>query len=172
MYSDSHAIYTTKWTKRGVDVIFKRMGLLINCFSTGKISSRQINSWECDLTTWPVCFIKAAGRAMRGWEARQSMCCAKHPLMFQGSNGVHLPQILPILRLITLCKQPQADLFVMLLCGPSEGFIIRDKYYMFPKGESTAALKCRFAWPNFLPWRECEICLRQSVLTGRREGGI
>lgn len=134
-------------------MIFKRMGLLINCFSTGKISSRQINSWECDLTTRPVCFIKAAGRAMRGWEARQSMCCAKHPLMFQGSNGVHLPQIPPIPTSITLCKQPQADLLVMLLwlfswthfCGPSEGCIIRDKYYMFLKGESTAALKCRFA---------------------------
>lgn len=134
-------------------MIFKRMRLLINCFSTGKISSRQINSWECDLTTRPVCFIKAAGRAMRGWEARQSMCCAKHPLMFQGSNGVHLPQIPPIPTSITLCKQPQADLLVMLLwlfswtrfCGPSEGCIIRDKYYMFLKGESTAALKCRFA---------------------------
>lgn len=81
------------------------MELYINEFSTGQISNHQINSWECDLTTWPVCFIKTTGRAMRGWEERHEyLSCAKHPLKFQGSNGIHLPQIPPIPKSITLCK--------------------------------------------------------------------
>ncbi len=79
------------------------MVLFINGFSMGQIYNRQINSWECDLTTWPVCFIKAAGKAMWGWEARHGyLSCAKRPLKFQGSNGVHLPQISPIPKSIAL----------------------------------------------------------------------